>query len=39
LRGITIATDFKAPVIDYIDQRYGTGGKADGCGGVMRIKA
>ena len=27
LRGPTIATDFKALVIDYIDQRYGSGGK------------
>src|SRR6266849_1268023 len=28
LRGPTIAADFKALVIDYIDQRYGTGSKA-----------
>ena len=27
LRGPTIATDFKALVIDYIDQRYGAGSK------------
>src|SRR6195256_2545388 len=27
LRGPSIATDFKAMVIDYIDQRYGTGSK------------
>jgi (E)-4-hydroxy-3-methylbut-2-enyl-diphosphate synthase len=27
LRGPTIATDFKALVIDYIDQRYGAGAK------------
>jgi len=27
LRGSTIAADFKALVIDYIDQRYGTGAK------------
>jgi (E)-4-hydroxy-3-methylbut-2-enyl-diphosphate synthase len=27
LRGPTIAAEFKALVIDYIDQRYGTGGK------------
>ena len=27
LRGATIADDFKALVIDYIDQRYGNGGK------------
>jgi (E)-4-hydroxy-3-methylbut-2-enyl-diphosphate synthase len=27
LRGPTIATDFKALVIDYIDQRYGAGVK------------
>jgi hypothetical protein len=37
LRGPTIAADFKALVIDYIDQRYGKGGQAarnDG-GGVI----
>ena len=28
LRGATIAADFKALVIDYIDQRYGNGRKA-----------
>ena len=28
LRGPTIAADFKALVIDYIDQRYGNGAKA-----------
>src|SRR5436190_2404541 len=28
LRGATIAADFKALVIDYIDQRYGSGAKA-----------
>jgi (E)-4-hydroxy-3-methylbut-2-enyl-diphosphate synthase len=28
LRGPTIAADFKALVIDYIDQRYGTGNNA-----------
>ena len=28
LRGPGIATDFKALVIDYIDQRYGAGAKA-----------
>ena len=28
LRGPTIAADFKALVIDYIDQRYGAGAKA-----------
>jgi (E)-4-hydroxy-3-methylbut-2-enyl-diphosphate synthase len=27
LRGPTIATEFKALVIDYIDQRYGAGSK------------
>jgi len=27
LRGLTIATDFIALVIDYIDQRYGAGAK------------
>jgi (E)-4-hydroxy-3-methylbut-2-enyl-diphosphate synthase len=27
LRGPTIAADFKALVIDYIDQRYGAGSK------------
>ena len=27
LRGPTIAADFKALVIDYIDQRYGSGAK------------
>jgi (E)-4-hydroxy-3-methylbut-2-enyl-diphosphate synthase len=27
LRGPTIAADFKALVIDYIDQRYGAGAK------------
>ena len=27
LRGPTIATEFKALVIDYIDQRYGSGAK------------
>jgi (E)-4-hydroxy-3-methylbut-2-enyl-diphosphate synthase len=27
LRGPSIATDFKALVIDYIDQRYGAGAK------------
>jgi (E)-4-hydroxy-3-methylbut-2-enyl-diphosphate synthase len=27
LRGPTIAAEFKALVIDYIDQRYGSGGK------------
>jgi (E)-4-hydroxy-3-methylbut-2-enyl-diphosphate synthase len=27
LRGPTIAADFKALVIDYIDQRYGKGAK------------
>jgi (E)-4-hydroxy-3-methylbut-2-enyl-diphosphate synthase len=28
LRGPSIAADFKALVIDYIDQRYGKGAKA-----------
>ena len=28
LRGPSIATEFKAPAIDYIDQRYGAGAKA-----------
>ena len=27
LRGPTIATEFKAMVIDYIEQRYGSGSK------------
>jgi (E)-4-hydroxy-3-methylbut-2-enyl-diphosphate synthase len=28
LRGPSVASDFKALVIDYIDQRYGAGAKA-----------
>ncbi len=33
LRGPTIAADFKALVIDYIDQRYGAGAEGAGDGG------
>ena len=38
LRGPNIATDFKALVIDYIDQRYGAGAKVpETRGGVGRF--
>ena len=38
LRGPSIAADFKALVIDYIDQRYGAGSKAPGARSPRRSK-
>ena len=38
LRGPTVAADFKKMVIDYIERRFGAGGREDG-GGVTRSRA